>query len=141
MTVTSNKLKNSGWDLPAEKQANRPERAVMKRVKQAIVVLLATPFVLFAATQLYFYAGTSEYNYDRLNASIVRGEYGVVTAGQPAPDGSLYNVNSGEFVALSALWQEKPVVVEMGSITCFVFTHKIAEMKALQTRYGNEVDF
>ncbi|MBV7334781.1 hypothetical protein KFU94_42390 [Chloroflexi bacterium TSY] len=141
MTVTSNELKNVGLDLQTEKRTDRPVRSVMKRVRQATLVLLATLFVLFAATQIYFYSGSREYNYDRFNANSFVSKDDVLPAGQPIPDGSLYNVNSGEFVALSALWQEKPIVVEMASITCFIFADKIASMKALQARYGHEVDF
>lgn len=141
MTIISNELRNVGLDDQTEKQPNRRVRSVLTRIKQVIGVVLATLFALFAATQIYFYSGSSEYNYDRFNANARRSEYGLLPSGQPVPNGTLYNVNSGEFVELRALWQEKPVVVEMGSITCFYFAHKIADMKALQARYRDEVDF
>lgn len=141
MTVTPNELKHTELDLQAEKQTDSPVRSVLKRVKQAIIVALATIILLFVASQIYFYSGSKAYNYDRLNAHVFQREYDVLPAGQAMADGTLYNVSSGEFVALSTLWQEKPIVVEMGSITCFVFANKHTDMKALQARYGDEVDF
>lgn len=141
MTIASNKLKTVGPAYRVEKETDRPLRRVLKRIKQIFVVFLAAMFVLLAATQIYFYSGSEEYNYERFNANSSRIEYGVLPAGQAVPDATLFNVNSGEFVEFSELWQEKPIVVEMGSISCFYFTTKMVDMKTLQTRYGNEVDF
>lgn len=40
-----------------------------------------------------------------------------VGVGKPAPDGSLYDLASGESVTLSDLWRSGPLVIEFGSFS------------------------
>jgi hypothetical protein len=67
---------------------------------------------------------SGDYNYERLDAYVERGEEeqefgafpGLLRAGERAPDGEL-RLLDGERVRLSELWRSNGVVLEFGSFT------------------------
>lgn len=64
---------------------------------------------------------TVEYNYAHfpqdLDGPLFAAFPNVLRVGQPAPDGELTLLDTGERVRLSAYWQRGPLVIEFGSIT------------------------
>lgn len=81
------------------------------------------------------------YNYRQFRfwparAGIHRG----VNAGDEALDATVYTLD-GDRVHLSSLWEDRPAVIEFGSITCPIFAGKVAAMDELASRYENDVNF
>ena len=63
-----------------------------------------------------------------------------VHAGEQAADATLQTLE-GEPIQLSDLWDDGPVVVEFGSITCPIFAGKVDAMDELAKKYADGVDF
>ncbi|MBI4455785.1 MAG: redoxin domain-containing protein [Acidobacteria bacterium] len=81
------------------------------------------------------------YNYRHFGYSFyVRGKQRRVAEGQHVLDETLTNLQ-GNRIQLSSLWQERPIVVEFGSITCPVFCGKIASMEELARKYAGKANF
>lgn len=59
-----------------------------------------------------------------------------VSAGDSAPDATVYSLD-GDPVDISALWTDRPLVVEFGSFTCPVFTGKIRSIDELAARHDD----
>ncbi|MCL7417041.1 MAG: hypothetical protein M8354_04285, partial [Halalkalicoccus sp.] len=81
-----------------------------------------------------------DYNYRRFrfwpaDQGIDRG----VTSGTEAPDATVYTLE-GNPVELSGLWEDRPIVIEFGSITCPIFAAKVDAMDALAQTYDG-IDF
>jgi len=85
--------------------------------------------------------GWDSYNYRRFRFLPSRdGVHDGVKAGEEAVDATVYTLD-GDSVSLSSLWEDGPIVLEFGSITCPVFSKKIEAMNDLAAEYGDEVDF
>lgn len=81
------------------------------------------------------------YNYRRFRFWPARdGIQRDVTAGDKAVDATVYTLE-GDPVELLSLWEDRPIVVEFGSITCPIFTAKVDAMDKLAEKYEDEVDF
>lgn len=63
-----------------------------------------------------------------------------VQAGDRATDATVHTLD-GDSVQISDLWDDGPVVVEFGSLTCPIFVGKVNAMNALAEKYGNDVEF
>lgn len=60
--------------------------------------------------------------------------------GQPAPDIRV-STPDGQPVALSSLFGERPVVLQLGSYSCPVFRYRRFDMQPLRERYQDQVTF
>lgn len=60
------------------------------------------------------------------------------SAGRPAVDGCVSTLD-GDEIQLSQLWQERPIVIEFGSITCPIFVENVDAVDALAERYAGDV--
>jgi peroxiredoxin len=63
-----------------------------------------------------------------------------VEVGRPAIDETLYDLD-GNPVALSSLWNQRPIVVEFGSISCPIFVDKLDRMRRMAEAFAGRVDF
>ena len=125
---------------------------VLKWIGSTSIAFIAA-FVVYAAWGFVFPYGIArssnihsapiiaEYNYPHFGYSFyARGKQWRVAAGEKALDETLYDLN-GNKIKLSRLWEERPIVVEFGSVTCPVFVSKIAPMDVLAKKYSERVGF
>lgn len=85
-------------------------------------------------------AGEPAYNYRHFSIPMGGHVHRGVQAGEEAVDATLYTL-SGNPVSLSERWQDRPIVLEFGSITCPIFTYKVDRMDELARWYDGQVDF
>lgn len=57
------------------------------------------------------------------------------------PDAQVYNTSTGKTVSLRSLVVDKPIVLEMGSLTCPAYDINVKGMEALAKKYKGKVDF
>lgn len=60
--------------------------------------------------------------------------------GDPVPDVALRNLD-GRVVRLASLWENRPAVLEFGSITCPIFVDRMEDMERLARRYSDRARF
>lgn len=94
-------------------------RWIVKWLGTSVLGLLASGVVGFASIALIPFKALSTYtyNYPHFNVAVypTRGG-GSVRPGEQAADGTVYTLDENP-VRLADLWKEKPVVIEVGSIT------------------------
>lgn len=78
---------------------------------------------------------------DRRQRGMMRGPDRSPSIGETAPDFTLEALNSEEEVTLSDLYQDKPVVLTLGSYTCPPFRKALEGMEELYQQYSNEFAF
>lgn len=81
------------------------------------------------------------YNYPTFHASdyFVAEDRGPVP-GDPVPDVELRDLDGRE-VRLASLWENRPAMLEFGSITCPIFVDRIDDMERLGRRYSDLARF
>lgn len=69
------------------------------------------------------------------------GHTGWFAPGSSFPQGNLYSLKQNKFVRIQDLIQEKPIVIQLGSITCPAYDLNISKTKELSEKYKGKVDF
>lgn len=86
----------------------------------------------------------TDYRYDHIKAEMFKEhshfEPGSLGIGQRIGDGELYDP-TGACVAVTSLFNDRPVLLIAGSVTCPMTSGSMADMRELHTLFGNEVDF
>lgn len=57
------------------------------------------------------------------------------------PDAQVYSVKTGKMVSIRELVKDRPIVLEMGSMTCPAYDLNIPHMKDVAAKYKDQVDF
>lgn len=102
------------------------------------LVFAIVAFALFGPVDEAAYADYNYLHFDR-DAYVTAGQRRVA-AGGPALDQTIYDLDGNE-VQLSTLWQDRPVVIEFGSVSCPVFDSRISPMEQLANEYQGRADF
>lgn len=106
-----------------------------------VLGLVVSVLLLIAFHTLVQPREDSAYNYNHFGfSSYLAGKERQVVEGGSAQDGVVYDLQ-GNAVQLSRLWQERPMVLEFGSITCPVFVGKVPSMNSLESQYQGKADF
>ncbi len=69
------------------------------------------------------------------------GASGWIAQSQKFPEAEVFDLSSNKKILISTLVKEKPIVLQMGSLTCPSYDLNIGRIKELQKKYGNSVDF
>lgn len=90
---------------------------VLKWLGTTVLSVLASLVVLFASLAFIPFKARAAYNYPHFNPAVYpRQGDGRVQAGEKAADGTVYTLD-GDEVWLADLWKDRPIVLELGSIT------------------------
>ena len=57
------------------------------------------------------------------------------------PVSQVYQIPKEKMISSQEIYQNKPIVIEMGSMTCRSYASNIKSMKELHEKYGDRVDF
>ena len=108
----------------------------------ALVVLAWSPLAFSRSYKSLLTLDSAAYNGSSLPfGPLDWGLSGWLSKSTEFPDAELVNAKTGVPVRISALVKDRPIVLEMGSITCPAYDINIKAMRALEEKYKGKIDF